>query len=296
MPAQLVDELDESGQLPQHTGALDSAVSEQPAAQSAEEALLGDDVPDKYRGKTARELLDIVVNQDSHIGRQGQELGTLRNEVGTLQGLVQQSLDMRDGGRERREEVGVEEDLDDNAFIINPRDAVSKTVERKTKAQEDRLARLEQQAAAIDFGRRHPTAETDLEDPNFVQFVQKSRVRQGLASRAFADRDNIDFEAAEELWGLWEDYQSMLPSEQATANNETASQSDTEAASQEPTKEAPQMVTAGSSGEVGGTHKPTYSQAALNRLQAENPDLYWAQDTQAKINEARAEGRVLQDI
>lgn len=293
MPAHLVDELDEEGQLPQHTGALEAAIAQEGGQAREPEESLGDDVPEKYRGKTARELLDIVMNQDSHIGRQGQELGTLRSEVGTLKGLVDQSLAMRDQGM-RREEVGNEdEEFSDNDFILNPRDAVSKTVKRQTREQEQRLARLEQQAAAIDFGRRHPTASSDIEDPQFIEFVQKSHVRQGLAQRAFADRDNIDFGAAEELWDLWDDYQSMRPREQAAADNETASQ---EAASQAPPKQAPQMVTQGSSGDVGGTHKPTYSQAALNRLQAENPDLYWAADTQAKIQEARMEGRVLQDV
>lgn len=293
MPAHLVDELDDNGQLPQHTGALDSAVTTPQAPAPTEEALLGDDVPDKYRGKTARELLDIITNQESHIGKQGQELGTLRNEVGTLSGLVNQSLALRGDGNTSREDVGTEDDLSDNDFILNPRDAVSKTVKRQTQESEQRLARLEQQAAAIDFGRRHPTAEADLENPQFIEFVHKSKVRQGLAQRAFADQRNIDYDAAEELWDLWSDYQGMQPAPQATSDNETASQ---EAASPEPRREAPEMVTQGSSGEVGGSHKPVYSQAQLNRLQAENPDLYWANDTQQKINEARREGRIVQDI
>jgi len=293
MPAQIVDELDDNGQLPQNTGALEQALAAAPPQNREPEGLLGDDVPEKYRGKSARELLDVVVNQDSHIGRQGQELGTLRNQVGTLQGQVETALRLREGNHDSRVDVGTEEELDDNAFIINPRDAVSKTVQRETREQENRLARLEQQAAAIDFGRRYPTAQTDLEDPAFVDFVQRSQVRQGLAQRAFADRDAIDYGAAEELWDLYEDFKSFQPQGQATPNNETASQ---EAVSQEPTKQAPQMVTTGSSGDVGGSHKPTYSQAALNRMQAEQPDLYWANDTQRKINEARAEGRVLDDL
>jgi hypothetical protein len=187
--------------------------------------------------------------------------------------------------------VGTEDDLSDDDFLATPRDAVSRTVKRETQQTNERVARLEQQAAAIDFSRRHPSAEQDIEDPAFVEFVQKSPVRSRLARDAFGDMDNLDFDAAEELWSLYEDYRSM--SSASTGDTETASQ---EAASQaEAPREPPQMVKAGSSGDVGSSSKPIYSQAALNRLQVSNPDLYWANDTQSKIQTAYREGRVVQD-
>jgi hypothetical protein len=299
MPARLVPELNDDGSDPtSDLSALEAAQSAQAGGQPAQAApavLDGDGVPEKYRGKTAEELLKIVQDQESYIGRQGQELGDMRNQVGTLRGLVDKSLALRDTGDIGRTESFSEEDLSDDDFITTPRDAVSKTVKRETHQTNQRVARLEQQAAAIDFARRHPTAEQDIEDPAFVQFVQKSQVRTRLAAKAFGDMDNVDFDSAEELWELYEDYKDLTGASQAETTSETETASLPEAASQ-PVQQPPQMITTGSSGDQGASTKPIYSQAALNRLQNDNPDLYWADDTQAKINEARREGRVLQDV
>ena len=300
MPAQIVPELDETGQpmgSPEDAlSGLEAQASETPVSQPVIQVLDGEDVPEKYRGKTASELLAIVQDQESHIGKQGSELGELRGQVGTLRGLVDQSLDLRETGNVSHD-VGVEEDLvDETDFITHPRDAVTKTVKRETREQNERLARLEQQQAAIDFARQYPEAQIDVEKPEFVEFVQKSRVRGSLAQKAFADMNNVNFDAAEELFELWEDYKTMLPQD-TTETAETASQEATSQATEQPeaTRSAPSMVTQGSSGDVGGSTKPIYSQAALNRLQAKDPDTFWADDTQAKIRQAYAEGRVVQD-
>ncbi|MAG24809.1 hypothetical protein CMI47_04445 [Candidatus Pacearchaeota archaeon] len=297
MPAQIVPELDDSGQ-PLETEADLSALEAQPPEKQVTQpeipVLDGEDIPEKYRGKSAADLLEIVQNQESHIGRQGTELGELRGQVGTLRGLVDQSLALREDGISRTDQVGTEDDLTDDQFITDPRDAVTKTVKRETRDQNERLARLEQQNAALDFSRKYPEAQKDVESPEFVGFVQKSRVRGTLAHRAFSDMENIDFNAAEELWELWEDYKSIHPadSDPVLASQEATSQ--TVEPTDEP-KAVPSMVTQGSSGDVGGSTKPIYSQAALNRLQVSDPDTYWADDTQRKIDGARAEGRVVDD-
>ena len=300
MPAQLVEELDESGNVPKGPELEGVTVEPQqePETPSPQGVLDGDDIPEKYRNKTAAELLEILQNQESHIGRQGQELGDLRNQVGTLRGLVDKSLSLRETGNPGRE-VETEEDLDDTDFITSPRDAVSKTVQRETRATTDRVARLEQQAAAIDFTRRHPSAETDVEDPQFVDFVKKSNVRTNLAQRAFADPANIDFEAAEELWELYEDYKQLVPAkatEEATSETDETQETSTSQTPEAPKKEAPKMVTSSSSGDQGGSKKPVYSQSALNRLMLNDPETYWSNDTQAKIALAYKEGRVKNDV
>jgi hypothetical protein len=301
MPAQLVDELDDSGQAP---AALDLKPLEvQPSAQTppaGAPVLTGDGVPDKYQGKSASDLLSIVQDQESHIGKQGQELGDLRGQVGTLRGLVDKSLELRDTGDIGRQAPLIEEEaLTDNDFITQPQDAVSRTVKRETKDTNDRVARLEQQTAAIDFTRRHPTANVDVNDEQFIAFVKKSPVRTRLANEAFGHGEgNVDFDSADELWELYEEYQGMI-AESTPVKDASETETDTTdvSASQEEevTKEAPTMIKAGSSGDVGASTKPIYSQSRLNRLQVEDPDTYWASDTQAKISEARREGRVKDD-
>ena len=293
MPAYIVDELDNSGNPMNVNASLsDMEIPNEPAPAEVETPVPDStDVPVKYRDKSAAELLAILQEQESHIGKQGSELGELRGQVGTLRGLVDKSLDMRNEGYSR-EDVGVEEDLTDTDFITDPRDAVTRTVQRQTREQNERLAKLERDATAQDFARRYPTAQTDVESEDFVKFVQSGATRSKIAARAFSDIENIDFDAAEELWELWEDYKSMRPAEPVT---ETAEMEHPSPAEEAPQRKAPAMIKTGSSGDVGASTKPMYSQQALNRMQAKDPDLFWATDTQAKIQQAYAEGRVVQD-
>ena len=107
---------------------------------------------------------------------------------------------------------------------------------------------------------------------------------------------NINFEAAEELWELWEDYKSIHPFTTATDEQEAPTEVEAPSQAVKPSKAAPAMINSGSSGSGSGSStKPMYSQQALNRMQQADPELFWASDTQAKIQSAYAEGRVQQD-
>lgn len=259
-----------------------------PASKPTEAVLDGDDIPEKYRGKTPKDLLQIVRDQESYIGRLGQEKGELRQRVGTLEGLVDKALHLRDPGVATQAPVGTEDDLKDIDFDRKPREAVAAVVRKELAPVRDQLADFSHKERALQFEREHPTAVNDLNDPAFVEFVKGSAYRARLATKAFGDPKSYDFEAAEELWSAWEEKRGASP-----PSNEPAAT----ATEIPPTQDVapPKLITPGSSGgasaQVSG--KPVYSQEALERLQLSNPEKYWAPDVQARIQEAYREGRVV---
>jgi hypothetical protein len=281
-----------------------AAPAQDPAPASADGGLTPDDIPepyrDKYQGKTAREMLDVVVNQESLMGRHSQELAELREQNQTLRGLVDKAVSATPNGPAEQPEAP----LTDDDFTLRPSEAVAQTsrsvASEMVAPVDERLAKLEGQLLVTDFERSHPTAEADVNDPDFIAFVGKSNYRKQLAQKAFGRGEgNFDYSAADELWVGWEEHraaQAPTPSgEETPAEVPAAPEGQPAAPAAQPSgseQQPPALVTGNSSGAGDASGKPIYSQSELNRLQGSNPDLYWADDTQAKINAARAEGRI----
>ena len=287
MPAYLIEPSDEV------TGEdiLGNAPPSTPAAKPAEAVLDGEDIPEKYRGKTAKELLAIAREQETYIGRLGQEKGELRSRIGTLEGLVDKALKLRDPGL-AHQPAPKEDDLLD--FSRKPQEAVSTVVQKELEPIKGELETLTAQARARAFEERHPTAAQDLNDERFVEFVKKYPRRAALAQKAFGNPDRYDFEAAEQLWEEWEDVKSALPTPSPAQSETPTNPGNASAATGET---PPALIPAGNGGSGSGssTGKPLYSRSQLERLQVTKPDQYWAPDVQARISEAYREGRVLED-
>jgi hypothetical protein len=82
----------------------------------AQAGLDGEDVPEKLRGKSVRDLLAILRDQEQHIGRQA-------NEVGTLRKLVDQALEIGAPGhasRTAKEAPVTETQLDADGLLNDP--------------------------------------------------------------------------------------------------------------------------------------------------------------------------------
>ena len=274
----------------------------QPVSQVTEETLSGDDVPEKYRNKSARELLDVIQNQESTIGRMSNEVGDARKRIGTLEGLVDRALTLRDPGHEPPESVS-EEDLNDQ-FQTDPvgttSRVVTQAVEQATAPLVQEVNRLQAKSTAEDFQRAHPTAPQDINSQEFIDYVGASEYRKNLANKAFGEHEQgkYDFEAADELWSGWEEHQkaSAPAAGEQDLEGAGAPQATEQPATQPtvPAQEPTSLIPGGSAGDAGNSDgKPRYSWAALADLQAKNPDYYWRDDVQAKINTAIAEGRVV---
>lgn len=286
--AQLVDPSQEEGELSLtiEQGTDDQTQQQTPA--DTEEALSGDDVPEAYRGKSARELLDILSAKEEMIGRQANDLGQLREQNGTLRGVVDQAIAMQAGSQPNQVQ-DEDEALTADDLLRDPTAAINRGVRSAMKPLEDKLDSITKTDRQSVFLRNHPTALQDVDDPAFVDYVQKSPYRKALASKAFADMENINFEAAEELW-LGYDEVRQAPA-QAEAGNET----ETAVAEETPAKPNPSevaLVTSGGSGADTSADKTIYSAAALTQLQMNDPDKYYEPGFYNKIAQAFAEGRV----
>lgn len=250
----------------------------------SQDGLDGDDVPDKLRGKSVRDLLAILREQEQHIGRQA-------NEVGTLRKLVDQAIEVNNPGhasRTARDESVTEAQLDADSLLNDPLGSVSRVAKATTKPLEDRLAQIEAKERHQTFLQAHPTALQDVNDPSFVEWVKGNRARARLGMRAFPQGQTPDFEAADDLWTLWEEAKS--------SKTQDAQDDDAES---KPTKPAPAARTApkllsGAGGAEPGTGRSQriFSKSKLIKMQTEDPGSYYDPEFQAELMQAYREKRV----
>lgn len=260
-----------------------------PASQPtpSQDGLDGEDVPEKLRGKSVRDLLAILREQEQHIGRQA-------NEVGTLRKLVDQALEIKSPGhasRTAREEPPQEEQLDADRLLNDPLGSVSRVAKATTKPLEDRLEQLEAERRHQAFIAQHPTAMSDVNDADFVEWVKGNKTRAKLGMKAFPQGQTPDFEAADDLWTLWEEHKAAKAQTSQSEQDEDSAPTPPKPA---PTaKPAPKLL-GGAGGKDPGTGKSQriFSRAKLIKMQAEEPASYYDEAFQAEIMQAYREGRV----
>jgi hypothetical protein len=154
-------------------------------------------LPDKYKGKSLEEVIQMHQEAEREKSRLGNEVGQLRQQV--LQ------------PRTTREEPK-KKDVDVDALLENPEQAVetivtqSETV-KKLSEQVDNIDRTNQKR---EFEARHPEWQKDTQNQAFYDWVGKNRIRHTLALAA----DKGDYNAANELWDMWQEVKDL--SAQAT--------------------------------------------------------------------------------
>lgn len=280
MAAQLIDPTDNDDEVAHEDQVqTQQAPTPQHAAPMAED----EDIPEKYRGKSAAELIRIAREQESYIGRQGQELGTLRK-------LTDQALALGQG-RSAPPAVETEDVLDANTLLDNPREAVSRVAKQSIRPIEERLERMELTEKQREFVKAHPAAMTDAASAEFQQWMQAKPSRTRLAQQALGTPERPDFDAADELFSLWEDYKEAqaVRSARREAPDEGAEQPQAPAK----TKPKPELVTpGGGKGPEHGSDGTIYSRAKLTKMQMTDPDAYYDPAFQAKLHKAFLEKRV----
>lgn len=294
--ARLLDELADSDDLAKAKDdplasvlSKEAAPAKAPTTPQAEDRLLGDDVPEKYRGKGAKDLLEIIQNQERLIGRHSQEVGQLRQETQSLRGLVDKALQFKGAGdtghSPNREDVA----LTGDELLKRPVESVTRVAERAVQPVAAKVEALEANLEAQRFAGQYPSALQDLEDPKFMGWVEKSPYRQRLVQRAFADKSRIDWAAAEELWMGYEEIRSSAGAASAAPNTGKPT----------PNRSQPEDVSlvAGGGAGGGGTEVQSgaveqFSERKLIEMQEKNPELYWSPAIQQRI----ARGRVIRDL
>jgi len=238
-----------------NTAALEEMDSqEQPSSE--------DELPDKYRGKSAAELVRMHQEAERMLGRQSGEVGELRKVVDEF--VMSQST---------KKEETVDEEID---YFSDPEKAIQKAIDKHPAVQEAQKASLNMKKsnAQAMLKEKHPDMADILTDEKFVSWVGESQFRTNLLRQA--DR-NFDYEAADEIFSLWKDRQSLIGQ---TVNAEKSSRNSAVKAAS----------TGGASGTSESSSKKIFRRADIIKLMKNDPDRYTAMSDEIML--AYQEGRV----
>jgi hypothetical protein len=229
-----------------------------------------EELPEKYKGKSAIEIAKMHQEAEKLIGRQANEVHEVRSLADQL---LKQQLDYN-----KKTAAPIEESLDED-FFVDPKQAVNRQVEKHPAVIEARQAALEMRKmkTAQQLSTKHPDFATIAQDNGFQDWVKSSKIRLNMFAKADAD---YDFESADELISTYKELKQIKQQTQSvqTAKVENNAQAQAMKAA---------TVDVGGAGE---TSRKVYRRADLIKLRMTDPDRYMA--LQDEIMSAYAQGRV----
>lgn len=250
--------------------AVDSTQVEQPVAEVKEEPAV-EELPEKYKGKTAIEIAKMHQEAEKLIGRQA-------NEVHEVRSLADQLLKQQLEANKKVQQQPIEESLEED-FFADPKQAVARTVEKHPAVLEAKQAALElkKMKTAQQLAAKHPDFVTIAQDAGFQDWVKSSQIRLNLFARADAE---YDFESADELLSTYKEIKQIKQQQQVQA---------TQAIESKAQEQAMKAATV----DVGGTgesSRKVFRRADLIKLKMTDPARYEAMSDE--IMAAYQEGRV----
>lgn len=222
-----------------------------------------DKIPEKYRGKSAQDIIKMHQEAEKLIGKQAQEVGEVRKLADEL---LKQSLATKPALTE------VEPEID---FFEDPQKAIRKTIDShpdvlaaRQSAQEFKKMQIQQKLA-----QNHPDFGNIVQDPEFSEWVKQSPVRLGLYAKADGE---FDYDSANELLSTYKQLKQVKTQQVEAQGKETLKQN--------------LKAVAVDTGGTGESSKRVYRRADLIRLRMSDPERYEA--LEPEIMAAYAEGRV----
>jgi hypothetical protein len=221
------------------------------------------ELPEKFRGKSQKDIVDMYSNLEKELGRKGQEIGELRK-------LTDQILHQQVNQRAPEPE----EEID---FFDDPKAAVQKMLKNdpRLKQAEAQAQAMKAEAAMSKLQQTHPDFMDIAKSDAFQEWVKGSKIRMNL----FRQADAYDFDAANELLSTWKERSMINKTKEAEAEQEANRREALKGAKSE----------GRSSGEAKAGKK-IYRRADLIRLKQTDPNRY--ETLQDEILAAYAEGRV----
>lgn len=221
------------------------------------------EVPEKYKGKTAEDIIKMHQEAEKLIGKQAQEVGEVRKLADEL---IKHNLSTK------QQTVVEEPEVD---FFEDPQKAIRNTVDKHPDVLAARQATQEFKRMNIQqkLAQTHPDFQQIVQDAGFAEWVKASPVRLGLYAKADGE---YDFDSANELLSTFKQLKQVQTKQVAAVDN-TARQQSLKAASVD-------------TGGTGESSKKVYRRTDLIRLKMTDPARY--EDLQPEIMAAYAEGRV----
>ena len=262
--ATFIDEGDESLQNEEEFSSIEDEVEQDNPTEEPEQDD-EEDIPEKYKNKSVKDIVRMHQEAERAIGKQGSEVGELRRIVDDF--VKAQTVTKQQQAPE------VEEEVD---FFTDPDKAIARAIEKhpKVRQAEELSAQMKKAEALANLKQAHPDFTEVVNDGTFAEWVNKSKVRQELFSRA--DR-YYDFDAAHELLSTWKERKQVVDQSAAVEKVQR--------------KQAVKSASTGSTKGSGETaSKKTYRRADIIELMRTNPDRY--QQLSDEIMQAYSEGRV----
>lgn len=223
-----------------------------------------EDLPEKYKGKTPKEIIRMHQEAEKLLGRQSSEVGELRKVVDNF--ILNQT-------QEAQQPKQVEEDVD---IFTDPDAYTQRAIDSHPKIREfeQMTAQMKQQSALAQLSQAHPDWQDILPNEGFQNWVRGSKVRLELYARA--DK-GYDFDSANELLSTWKERQGAVQKTKEVEANEIQRQR--------------KAATTGS-GKGGGEAKSrkVYRRSDIINLMQTDPDRYAS--LADEIMKAYQEGRV----
>lgn len=218
-----------------------------------------DDLPDKYKGKSIKEIVQMHQEAERFLGRQGSEVGELRKIVDNF--IKGQST-----------ETHQPEPVD---FFTDPEKATASAIENhpKVKQAEEFADTYRKQTALTNLTNKHPDMQSIVQDTAFQSWVTASKIRTKLFQEA---DQNYDYDSADELFSLWKERQQVV---NQTKEVEKASR-----------KQAVKSASTGNARGTGESSRKVYRRADIIKLMREDPERY--SSLSDEILTAYREGRV----
>ena len=263
--AKVIDEVLESsieGDSLDDSEVVDTAQPAEPKQESNPE----DDLPEKYKGKSVKDIIAMHQEAEKLIGKQGSEVGELRKVVDDFI-KAQTSKDLK---------TNKEPEISEEDFFVDPKSTINKAIDNHPSIQEAKLAAKEMKRVETlnKLQAQHPDVIDVVNDPNFAEWVKSSRVRTELFVRA---ENEFDFDAANELVSNWKEKQEI-----------TKKATETSKVDREKQLKAADVATTNATESVP---KKKYRRSDIIKLMQTDPDRYDA--LSAEIMQAYAEGRVV---
>jgi predicted RNA-binding protein YlqC (UPF0109 family) len=224
-----------------------------------------DDLPEKYRGKTPKEIALMHQEAEKLIGKQGSEVGELRKVVDDFI-KAQTPKDLKTQ----------ETETSDEDFFIEPQNAVKKAIDNHPaikQAQEATLAYKRQEVLGK-LEQEFPSFMKTIEDPSFAEWIKGSKVRTELFVRA---ENQFDYDSAKELLSTWNDRQQITKKATETSQVDRSQQL--------------KAADVGTTNASEPASKKKYRRSDIIKLMQTDPDRYDAM--QSEIMAAYSEGRIV---
>jgi len=217
-----------------------------------------DDLPDKYKGKSPKDIAKMHQEAEKLIGRHSQEVAELRR---LADDLIKQQL--------KQPKVEESPEVD---FFENPKAAVRKAVEDSPEFQEVVALKqqIKQQEVHKTLSAKHGDYQSLVNTPEFIEWVKGSKARVQMFTVA---HNEMDADIADELLTNYKLQNGVKADNQQEVRDK-------------------QLKAAGveNSGSGVGAAKKIYRRADLIRLSKEDPRRY--QKMNDEIMRAYQEGRV----